>query len=144
MAKSKKRKGTLIAILLVVGALVYIYISKGGMNLNLQNLSMSSSNTLIQTCNQQVTDCGTAIESKYSSSLTILKTTKVNTTLGANEFLKTWAPASQVQDISYYGDSFPVVLIAARMDNSDGTKTSHVFICKSDGTLEGLSTSGLC
>jgi len=149
--KKKKSRGTLFVVLIIIAAVVYIYFSRGGsLNsvlpgfFNATSSNSGSPNALIQKCNQQVENCGNVIKAKYESSLAILKNVKVNTTLGANEFLKTWGPASQVSSISYYDSNFPVVLVATRMDNSDGSKTPHVFVCKSDGTLEEKSISGLC
>ena len=146
----KKRKGGLFVILIIIGLILYIYFSNtGSSSFNLShflnsNSSNNQQNNLIQTCNKKVIDCGQIIQSKYESSLTILKTSKVNTTLGANQFIKTWGASSQINDINYYDVSLPVILIATRLDNSDRTKTPHVFICKSDGTLEEKSTMGLC
>lgn len=147
--RKRKTKGTLIVVLLIIGAIIYIYFSKvGSFNSILPGFfnsttSIMAPDTVIQACNQQVTSCGGVIKAKYESSLVILKTVEVNTTLGANEFLKTWGPASQVSSISYYDAKLPVVLVATRMDNSDGSKTPHVFVC-SNGTLEAKSISGLC
>lgn len=148
--KKKKRKGTLFVIIVILAAIAYIYFSRGGsINSIIPGFFNSTSrilapNTIIQTCNQKVLSCGNVIQAKYESNLTILKTVEVNTTLGANEFLKKWGPASQVSSISYYDARFPVVLVATRMDNYDGTKTPHVFVCKNDGALETKSISGLC
>lgn len=143
----KRKKGTLFVFILIIGALIYIYLAHGGSFsfINLNNFTSSlNSNSLIQICNQKVTNCGQIISEKYESNLTILKTSQFNTSLGADSFLKTWGSGSQSSDISYYDANFPVILVATRLDNSDGSKTPHVFVCKSDGTLEDKSSAGLC
>jgi hypothetical protein len=145
----KKSKGLFFfAIILLAVVVGYIYFSNNPLIVQFPNWNLgqnqSSTNNLAQTCLQKVNDCGQVIKSKYDSSVSILTSKETNSTEEANQFLKTWSPASYPSEISSYGVSMPVVLIATRFDNSDGSKTPHVFICQSDGTLESKTTAGFC
>jgi len=148
--KKKKKKGFTLIILIIAVVLVYFYVSSNGsLKLNLPanilgNQNSTSSNPQIQQCIDNVNRCGKVIQSKYDSSVTLLQNTETNSTDEADRFLKTWGPASQNTDINFYNAGSPMILIAARFNNPDGSKTPHVFVCKADGSLAGKSTTGLC
>ena len=144
----KKSKGLFFFAIIILAVVVgYIYFSNNPTTFKLPSFNLgnqTSSNNLVTTCIQKVNDCGQIIQSKYDSSVSILTSKETNSTDEASQFLKTWSTASYPSDISAYDVSMPVVLIATRFDNSDGSKTPHVFICKSDGTLESKTTAGFC
>ncbi len=148
--KKKKKSGVALIIVIIAVALIYFYVSSNGsLKINLPSnilgsQNSSSSNPQIQKCIDNVNQCGKVIQSKYDSPVTLLQNTETNSTDEADQFLKTWGPASQDTDINSYGAGTPVILIATRFNNPDGSKTPHVFVCKSDGSLSGKSTTGLC
>ena len=136
-----------ILVLVIVGVLLFYANSKGIINLNLPNfgnLSFSNQSSLIEGCMQKVNACGEIINSKYGSTVNLLKQTQIGNADDANAFLKTWKGSAQSDDISAYSiSSYPITLIATRFDTGD-IKSPYVFICKSDGNFEETSTAGLC
>lgn len=163
----KKNKGlfffAVIVLVIVVG---YISFSHSGIKLpklnlpNSSNASGSSSSsslanqnqenqagqtlTPVQMCEQKVTQCGSIINSKYGYDVTVINGSEAETSYDANQFLQTWTSSSQSNQISSYDISPPLILVAARFDAQNGTKTPHVFICSLNGTFESKSVSGLC
>ncbi len=147
--KKKKKSGVALIVVIIAVVLIYFYVSSNGsLKISLPNLlgneNSTSSNPQIQKCIDNVNQCGKVIQSKYDSPVTLLQNMETNSTGEADQFLKKWGPASQETDINSYGAGVPVILIATRFNNPDGSKTPHVFVCKSDGSLVGKSTTGLC
>ncbi len=145
----QRRSGGIWIIVLIIIVCVVIYAnSQGLIHLSLPNLgnfSLSSSNSSVQACIQKVDDCSAIINSKYDSNVTILNDSQAQTADDANSFLSTWKSSVQSGNISNYNvTSYPIVLVATRLDSSSGTKSPYVFICKSDGNLEEVSKSNLC
>jgi len=138
-----------ILVLIVVGVVIWYANSQGIIHLNLPNLGNLSTSgnqsSMVENCIQKVKACGEIINSKFGSTVNILKQTQIGNAIDANFFLKTWKGVSQSGDISTYSlSSYPITMIATRFDNTDSTKTPYVFICKSDGSFEETSTAGLC
>jgi hypothetical protein len=145
----KRHTGTWLLFFIIVIAIVLYYAnSKGIINLgslNLGNISLSGSQTNAQACIQKVTDCGNIIHLKYSYNVSILNNTIAQNANDANQFLGIWKGSSQSGSITNYNvSSYPITLVATRFDNSDGTKSPYIFICKSDGNLEEKTNSGFC
>ncbi len=143
----KKRSGMWIIVLLVVVGVIIYANSKGIINLgslNFGNFSMSG-NQSGTACIQKVNSCGSIINQKYGSNVNVLNSTIAQNANDANQFLATWKSSSESASIATYNvSSYPITLVATRFDNTDGTKTPYVFICKSDGNLEEKTNSGLC
>lgn len=146
----RRRGGLILFLIIIVGVLIYAN-SQGWIHIplpnfgNLGNFSLGSQDNLIQTCTQKINSCSNVINSKFGSNVSILNSSQVQTASNANNFFSTWKSKVQSGDISSYNvTSYPIVMFATRFDNSDGTKSPYVFICKSDGNLEEKSSSGLC
>lgn len=137
-----------ILLLVIVGVVIWYANSQGIIHLNLPNLgnlSFSNQSGLVESCMQKVNACGEVINSKYGANVTLLKQEEIGNANDANAFLKVWKGVSQSGDILTYDiSSYPITLIATRFDNSDGSKTPYIFMCKSDGSFEETSTMGLC
>ncbi len=150
--KKKSHKGAALIIVVIAIVLIYFYVSSSGGPINFKlpfnftfgNSNSTSSDPQIQACIDNINKCGKIINSKYDATVTILQSTKTNSTAEANNFLKTWGTSSQTADINSYGAGSTAILVATRFNNPDGSKKPLVFVCKPDGGLTSRSTEGLC
>lgn len=145
----KKNGAKWLLVLVIVAVLIFYANSKGIIHLNLPSFGnftfFGNQSSSVNACHQKVNSCGEIIDLKYGSNMSLLKESQFQNPEDANQFLSTWKSSSQSGDISSYNiSSYPVVLIAARFDNADNSKSPYVFICKSDGNFAEKNTEGLC
>lgn len=144
----RRRKSYTWLIVLIIIVVVIVYAnSKGIINLssiNLGNLSLSGNSTsATDVCIQKITAC----ETQHGYNLTMLSNSQVQNANDANSFLTLWRGLDgkgnlQSDNISNYDvPSYPIVLVATKIPSSS---TLHVFICKSDGSIEENTALGFC